>query len=284
MTTDQRVEELELQLRRLAQERTSLAQRAQRYRDILDRLPQAVCRLHPDGVFGFVNRACCEALGADLADLIGRNFLTTCRADVGQRCETGWQRLTPDAPTVEVACDGERGVLVWTFEGLFDTQGTLEGIQAYCHVSRRTPPAQAQQDDDTAEVPVVSAAASPGNAEHKILVVDDENMVCTLAQKVLERFGFQVLVAKTGQRALDTFKAHHPHISVVLLDMSLPDIDGQKVLDAMRQLQPEVRVVVSSGYDSLSHGLQNASHGVSFLPKPYMPDQLVSKVREMIDE
>ena len=127
---------------------------------------------------------------------------------------------------------------------------------------------------DTAEAPSLGST---------ILVVDDEMMVCTLAQKVLEKFGYRVLVAQNGRQALDMFHQKLPTIGAVLLDMSLPDIDGQRVLKELRELKPRLPVIVSSGYEALSHQRFQANE-VIFLPKPYMPDQLISKVREVLKD
>lgn len=292
MNVDPRVEELQLQIRRLEQESANQAHRAQRYRDILDRLPQAVCRLHKDGVIGFVNRSGSEALGAPPGELIGRNFLSLCTPDDRKRYESAWRQLDVNTTQVEVACDDDPGGgSAWTFDGIFDSQGKLESIQAYRHISAQISP-DASTESDTVPGPTVPGSTTPGDApsasqpasRRRVLVVDDEDMVCTLAEKVLERFGFDVQVAKTGNRALEIFQAQHRSICVVLLDMSLPDIDGKHVFDKMRQLRSDIPVIISSGYDSLSAGHRLASQGVSFLPKPYMPDQLVQKVREMLGE
>lgn len=276
MTTDPRVEELQLQLRRMEHEKSSHASRAERYRDILDQLPLAICRLHTDGVLGFANRACCDVLGQPIEDMIGRNFLALCDATQRSNCETSWRRLCEDMPQVQVPATAPGGTH-WTFHAILEADGSLIAMQAVGHAAAVTP--SRQQIDTrptTANVPEIEPAT-----QSTILVVDDEDMVCTLAQKVLEKFGFKVLKAQTGRDALDIFRLHRLSISVVLLDMSLPDIDGKRVFTELRQLSPQIPVIISSGYDSVSHQRFNRED-VSFLPKPYMPDQLISVVRDLL--
>lgn len=285
MTSDPQVEALERQLQRLEQEKTSLERRAQRYKDILDDLPLPVCRLQPDGTVSFVNRACCEVLAQDAVDLIGRSLLTRCNGDQRQRAAEAWQRLSVDTPTVEVDCGLAPGP--WRFQGIFGDQGGLEAMQASPQLAVGSAPGVDASKDDPAAAAALGVNPLDGGTidtqrKHRVLVVDDENMVCTLAQKVLEKFDFEVVVAQTGKDALEACRVEAP-FDVVLLDMSLPDIDGKQVFAAMRQLRPDIRVVISSGYDSASSGRRFTGPGVSFLPKPYMPNQLVGIIREMID-
>lgn len=293
MTPDTPVETLEHQLRRLEREKDSLERRAQRYKDILDALPWPVCRLLPDGIVSYVNRACCEAMQQDAADLIGRGLLARSDAALRLKAHRAWQELSVDTPSVEVECGLPSGP--WTFQGIFDDRGRLEALQGSpCWGAGSGAGASEAAATTTTGTVTTAVAPSPsqdpvlddtaetvGHRAQRVLVVDDENMVCTLAQKVLEKFGFEVVVARTGKAALTAFETEEP-FDVVLLDMSLPDIDGKQVFSAMRQLRPDARVVISSGYDSASSGQRFTGPGVTFLPKPYMPDQLIGKIREMV--
>ncbi len=285
MTSDPQGEALAAQLRRLEQEKNSLERRAQRYKDILDTLPWPVCRLLPDGIVSYVNRACCEAVQRDAVELIGRGLLAQSGDEVRQRALGAWHKLSVDAPTVQIDCGLPPGL--WLFQGIFDDQGRLEALQGSPALTAG-PGAEAEAATadagplDHDEVSAEEVGADDRRAR-RVLVVDDENMVCTLAQKVLEKFGFEVVVARTGKAALTAFEAQEC-FDVVLLDMSLPDIDGKQVFSAMRQLRPDARVVISSGYDSASSGQRFTGPGVTFLPKPYMPDQLIGKIREMVGD
>lgn len=278
MPADPRVEELHLQIRRLESASVNHAARAERYRDILDHLPIAVARLHTDGVVGFANRACCEALGLGIEDIIGRSFAVLCAPEQRVRCEAAWKRLEEPNILVDVPALTQ-GSTRWTFQGIFASNGALESMQVCGQPDTGLTLGVSESEPGTAE----TAASTPPIADSTILVVDDEKMVCTLAQKVLEKYGYRVLVAQTGREAMDMFHQHLPSIGAVLLDMSLPDIDGQRVLKELRELKPQLPVIVSSGYEALSHQRFQANE-VIFLPKPYMPDQLISKVREVLQK
>jgi PAS domain S-box-containing protein len=102
-----------------------------------------------------------------------------------------------------------------------------------------------------------------------ILVVDDEPGVRTVAERTLEDFGFSVLSAKSGEDALSLFREHHADISAVLLDMTMPGMDGGQTLRALEEIDPDVRVALTSGYDEGSTAdALGAPERVTFVPKP----------------
>ena len=118
-----------------------------------------------------------------------------------------------------------------------------------------------------------TAAARPGT----VLVVDDEAHVRDVTQRMLELAGFKVLLATDGQSALPLFEKHRHEIDVVLLDMTMPRLDGRETYLELSRIQPGVRVVLTSGYsqhDAFS-GFQ-ASELAGFLQKPYRAADLVS--------
>lgn len=116
----------------------------------------------------------------------------------------------------------------------------------------------------------------------RVLVVDDEPFVVKIAQRVLERDGFEVLVAGTGEEALAVMAAH-PELALVLLDSSLPDMNAERVLELMRDGGLRTPVLLSSGFgaDSLPTAEQFANV-CGFLPKPYPVAQLSARVRELL--
>jgi PAS domain S-box-containing protein len=128
-----------------------------------------------------------------------------------------------------------------------------------------------------------SAAPARGRSEG-VLVVDDEEMVRALAALVLERRGFRALTAAGGEEALALYRARRTEIDLVLLDYSMPGMNGLEVLEALKALDPEVCVVFSSGYaqDGDAAPLL-AAGGRAFVPKPYQPDELVRALRDVLD-
>ena len=116
-----------------------------------------------------------------------------------------------------------------------------------------------------------------------ILVVDDEKVVRVLARSILEDAGFEVLECSNGRLALDAFKEHGDNIVAVLLDMSMPELDGSETFRELRRLCPEVRVILSSGYSESVALRRFGEEGIAgFIQKPYRPSSLLEKVREIL--
>lgn len=116
-----------------------------------------------------------------------------------------------------------------------------------------------------------------------ILVVDDEPLVLQVAQAVLERYGYQVITAKNGREGVDLFKQRAPEIDLVLLDMTMPELNGEEALTAMRDLRPGVLAILSSGYDEIEATNRFVGKDLAgFLQKPYTPDALLSKIKDAL--
>ena len=116
-----------------------------------------------------------------------------------------------------------------------------------------------------------------------ILIVDDEKTVRTVARHTLEMAGFTVMLAEDGRAGVEQFRTRAGEITAVLLDMTMPDLSGEEVFREMRTIRPEVRVILSSGYneqDTISHFQGKGLAG--FIQKPYRPTQLIEKVREIL--
>jgi PAS domain S-box-containing protein len=117
----------------------------------------------------------------------------------------------------------------------------------------------------------------------KVLVIDDEEMARTVAQKILQKFGFTVLTAHNGREGLEIFKQHRDQISVVLLDMTMPIMSGVNTLQGIRKLRSDIPVVLSSGYDENEAFTKFCKTSAStFLQKPYQPIALIEKLNEVL--
>ncbi len=132
------------------------------------------------------------------------------------------------------------------------------------------------------------AAAAKATAELElgtgtILVVDDEETVLDVVERSLTQFGYQVLTAGDGQEGVEVFRAHAERIALVVLDMTMPRMDGVEACRAMRAERAEVPVLLSSGYSEQEALGRFRDTGVSgFLQKPYGPLELVEKIREVL--
>jgi two-component system cell cycle sensor histidine kinase/response regulator CckA len=113
-----------------------------------------------------------------------------------------------------------------------------------------------------------------------ILLVDDEEAIRTLGALALSRLGFAVLTAADGREALSLYAQHRDEITLVLLDLTMPHMDGEETLRELRALEPKVRVVMSSGYDEQDLASRFAGKGlVGFVQKPYTLAQLKAGLR-----
>lgn len=116
-----------------------------------------------------------------------------------------------------------------------------------------------------------------------ILVVDDEPRVLYTVGKMLEMGGLGVMSAESGRQALNVFRDNVDRISAVLLDLTMPDMDGMAVLHELRQIKSNVRVILSSGYaeeDTPPSAQGDAPDG--FIQKPFGPQTLLQEVNKVI--
>jgi CheY-like chemotaxis protein len=131
----------------------------------------------------------------------------------------------------------------------------------------------------------VARADAPGatDAEARrrgtILVVDDQDSVVEVAQIILEAAGHRVLTAVGGRAGIEHFRDRAGEIDAVLLDLAMPDADGEQVLLEMQRLRPDVRVIISSGHDAGDTVERIRSCGVvGFVRKPYEPEEMLEQI------
>jgi PAS domain S-box-containing protein len=116
-----------------------------------------------------------------------------------------------------------------------------------------------------------------------LLVVDDEEFVRRFAQDVLEGCGYQVLEAGNGREAVELFRQRAGQIAGVLLDMTMPVMGGEEALRQLKSIRPEVRVVLSSGYNEVDAVRRFAGEGLAdFIQKPYTPAALATKIKKAL--
>jgi len=116
-----------------------------------------------------------------------------------------------------------------------------------------------------------------------ILVVDDEDVVRKIAKDALERAGYTVLLAESGQAAIDLFNSAGEQISLVLLDMTMPGLNGHETFLQLKRVRPTVKVLLSSGYNELEATRQFSGQGLAgFIQKPYMAGTLSSRVNSVL--
>jgi PAS domain S-box-containing protein len=116
-----------------------------------------------------------------------------------------------------------------------------------------------------------------------ILVVDDEESVRDVAAAILEQSGFTVITATDGLEALEAYRQRCGEIVVILLDMTMPRMDGGQALRELREIGADAPIVLSSGYSEEDMMGRVAGEDVAgFIQKPYMPSALIEKIRSVI--
>jgi PAS domain S-box-containing protein len=124
--------------------------------------------------------------------------------------------------------------------------------------------------------------AAPTGTE-TLLLADDDRVLRTLGSAVLQRHGYKVLVAADGQEAVEIYEKEGPRIDLVILDLSMPRLSGRDAHRRLRQLNPQVRVLLCSGHPA--EAAEAAREGaLGYVSKPYRGQDLAAAVRKALDE
>jgi CheY-like chemotaxis protein len=103
----------------------------------------------------------------------------------------------------------------------------------------------------------------------KVLLVDDEETVRGLGREMLQELGFEAITADDGREALKLFK-NNPAINLVILDLTMPHMDGEQCFRELRQIRPDIKVIISSGYNEQEVTQKFVGKGLAgFIQKPY---------------
>lgn len=133
---------------------------------------------------------------------------------------------------------------------------------------------------------VEAEALSPlRGGQERVLLVEDEAAVRDIAQRVLEQQGYLVSPASNGLEALDLFQTSKTPFDLVLTDVIMPEMSGKQLVEHIQASQPSIKILYTSGYTGDMLDKQEIDEErVAFLPKPYTPQILARKVREVLDE
>jgi two-component system, cell cycle sensor histidine kinase and response regulator CckA len=137
-------------------------------------------------------------------------------------------------------------------------------------------PRSPQPVEETAQAAGEPPPLRPARGE-TILLVDDEPAIRTLGRMVLERNGYRVLLAEDGIDAVETFREVADQVALVILDLTMPRLSGQDTYLRLREINPNVRVLFSSGYSADYLGHIDGATG--FINKPYRPAELLEAIR-----
>ena len=135
-----------------------------------------------------------------------------------------------------------------------------------------------------AQIPSDIKIKNPKGKRECILLVEDESQVAEFAAEILAEEGYKVILARDGFEALKIYRNIGKQIGLVILDFFLPVMDGDAVFDELRALNPEVDVVLSSGFAEQNKINSMLGMGLrGFIPKPYSSKKLLAQVRSTLD-
>lgn len=119
----------------------------------------------------------------------------------------------------------------------------------------------------------------------RILLVEDEPPLLDLIEKYLRRLGFEVETHLKSREALRSFEAAPDRFGLVIADLGMPEVPGDKMLARMLEIRPDLRILVCSGSPFFIENMPDAlQRQVAFLQKPFMPKMLADAVRELMDK
>lgn len=132
--------------------------------------------------------------------------------------------------------------------------------------------------------PVVIQEAPSRGGHETVLIAEDHEGLREVASSALKKKGYRILLANDGQEAIDLFAANRDSISLVVLDVIMPRRSGPQVYEAIKVLKPSVSVLFATGYSNETAALADIlEQGAAILRKPYSPNLLCRRVREMLD-
>ncbi|MCJ7704712.1 MAG: response regulator [Desulfobacterales bacterium] len=171
--------------------------------------------------------------------------------------------------------------------GLASTYGIVKGHGGYIEVESEKClgstfkvylPASGKPAQQT-----VRPSAPISKAIGTVLLVDDEEVILDVSEKVLKVLGYKVLVARGGADAIEIFKKHQDSIDLVLLDIIMPHMGGGEVYDRLKEISPEVKVLLSSGYSIDGEASKIMARGCNgFIQKPFDIMQLSQSIRAIL--
>jgi DNA-binding NtrC family response regulator len=131
----------------------------------------------------------------------------------------------------------------------------------------------------------MSCDGAAAAAKQRILIVDDEPCLLRLIDAYLSRLGYDVAACSTSEEAWNLFERDPSSYPLILADVTLPGMSGTELVTKMFDLNPQIRVLLSSGYSLDVSKFPPSVHArISFLKKPFLPEMLLESVKELLGE
>ena len=124
-----------------------------------------------------------------------------------------------------------------------------------------------------------------GQGDETVLLVDDEDMIIDVGEQLLQKLGYEVLIARSGKEATEIYEKNKDKIDMVILDMIMPDMSGGDTFERLKEIKSDVKVLLSSGYSINGQATEILERGCAgFIQKPFNMKQLSRKLRDILDK
>jgi len=118
-----------------------------------------------------------------------------------------------------------------------------------------------------------------------VLLVDDEDIIVDIGKKNLEKLGYKVITARNGKEAVELYRKNQGNIDIVVLDMIMPEMGGGETYDKLKEINPDVKVILSSGYSIEGQATEILKRGCDgFIQKPFRMKLLSRKINEVLEK
>ncbi len=136
---------------------------------------------------------------------------------------------------------------------------------------------------ETAEPPQMTVEEfSPGH--ETVLLVDDEEMIIDVVKRMLEKLGYEALTAMNGAEAIEIYQTHGDRVKLVILDMVMPKVSGGQTFDRLKQINPEIKVILCSGYSIDGQATEILNRGCkAFIQKPFNLKMLSQNIKAVLN-
>jgi PAS domain S-box-containing protein len=173
--------------------------------------------------------------------------------------------------------------------GLASVYGIIKGHNGYISVQSQKGKGSTFMIYLPASEKVVEESAPKGEEILKgteaILLIDDEKNILEVGEKILRALGYTAYLAESGEKAIDLYRLNKDKIDLIILDMIMPQKGGGETFDALKAINPEIKVLLSSGYSINGQATEIIKRGCSgFIQKPFTLRELSQKIREILNK
>lgn len=124
---------------------------------------------------------------------------------------------------------------------------------------------------------------SPTTSSHCILLVDDEEMIRDVGRSIIESLGYRVITASNGKEAIEIYRDKSKEISLIIMDMVMPVMDGMTAFREIKRINPDVKVIISSGYSADKTDILEKEGFAGFINKPYRLSDVAEMIRKVLE-